>query len=1088
MMKLLQGLHSFRKFFGLSLVLGIFLMMAAESYSFTTRPILPRLSLTGAVNSYERDFYPDGRIWVPPSVSGAREFLMPVFISNNWYSYKNAQGVALFTVDPIRSFSFSVFYNEKAIRFVGVETVNTIYNDPGYEPLAQQFFIDAEDQLDDYYWYYINPNKWTDTRDNLDGRRVTFSATSMGVQLPNTDLQTEEFKVLFYVRFRVMATRQEGNPDFNLVQTSPIYIDNRSVKYNDLDVATQNTWLGFTDYDVNTYKNLYSRPVIGPNRGRLDGNLFYPDSYLDGMNNAPTSEDDDAIMLPGPLSDDGMFKAEPVYPGVISLKISDNIPAIRVSSITDDMFESNEDGTIFELPQVVVVDDNSPVQSGIARIKVTNSTTKSRLNNIWFETDADWLVMNRDDLNENNTLTFPRNQGRYGLAKYLDNSILGEELDPLMKVTVDEGDIYIRIFANPNLLPKHDGEPHGVHVGYITIKSDYASKSPIRLKVVFVFMKNPYEPDWNKAPGNPGGINIAVKNSAGVGGETRNIIFGTGTRATDFVDPLYGEAAYNTPLSTAAFDARWFPVDPTILAQYPFGFADAVPDNFVPFRLRTVSRDIRAYPMPSGQNSHIYECRFYNPANAYPVTVEWDIQEFPEGAQLFIRQVLNGVPLQATDMREATAINQYRRSITISDRNITSFRIEYTLPASMKFVDEFGAPVIKRGWNLLSLPLQPTNTVWSVVYKNAINEPWAFVNSQYQSRTNLRVGEGYFIKYSSQFDTTFAGGIINEITKQHHNVKVWAGDFPDPQLSQFNGGWNLVGALSFVTSVDGINFYPSADNQLPNLAYTKQYGIYGYRTDQGYFEVSNMVPGLAYWLKASSDGFYGLKQTYPKTPKMAIDNPNFNKKDVLDRSTKITMHDNAQHTKAIYMTNDETVATNVFELPPVFSPDMFDVRFSNNAYLTSANESIVSVQGVKYPVSFSVANADADYTFVNPETFEVYGTIKAGTSGNVKINELPTGSVKVMKQTVASEAFTASAYPVPASDFTNFNFSLTDNEFVNVTLFDALGNQVAQFINEFRVKGDYNETFSLKGINTGNYMLKLSAGVNTSVVKINVIK
>lgn len=1085
MMKLLQGLRSFRKIFGLSLVLGIFLMTALESYS-ATRPMLPRLSLSGAVNSYEKDFYPDGRIWVPPSVSGAREFLMPVFITNQWYTFTDQFGKAQYSVDPIRSFSFSVFYNEKAVRFVGVETVNSIYNDPGYEPLAQQFFIDAEDQLDDYYWYYINPNKWADTRDNLDGRRVTFNATSMGVQLPNTDLQSEEFKVLFYVRFRVMATRQEGNSDFNLIQTTPIYIDNRSVKYNDLDVAIQNTWLGFTDYDINNYQNLYSRPVIGTNRGRLDGNLFYPDSYIDGMNNAPTSEDDDAIMLPGPLSDDGMFKAEPVYPGVISLKISDNIPAIRVASITDDLFESNEDGTIFELPSIVMVDDNSPVQRGIARIKVTNSTTKSRLNNIWFETDADWLEMRRDDLNENKTLNFPRNQGRYGLATYLDNSILGEELDPLMKPTLDEGDIYIRIECDPTKLPQQSGEPHGVHVGYITIKSDYAQKSPIRLKVVFLFMKNPYEPDWNKAPGNPGGINIAVKNSAGVGGETRNIIFGTGTRATDGVDLLYGEAAYNTPLSTADFDARWFPVDPTILAQYPFGFRDAVPDNFVPFRLRTLSRDIRAYNMPKGQNSHIYECRFYNPANSYPVTVEWDIREFPEGAQLFIRQVLNGVSLQATDMREATQINQFRRSITISDRNITSFRIEYTLPITMNFVDELGNPIIKRGWNLLSLPLQPTNTVWNVVYKNAINEPWAFVNSQYQSRTNLKVGEGYFIKYSSQVDVSFAGSIIDEITRDKHNVRIWAGDFPDPQFNQFNGGWNLVGALSFVTSIDGIKFKALNNGTQPNTSYTKQYGVYGYRTDLGYFEVSNMVPGLAYWLKASNDGYYELEQTYPRS-KM-VNEPNTSKQDIIARSTKITMHDNAQHSKAIYMTNDETVATNVFELPPVFSSDMFDVRFGNNAYLTSANESIVSVQGVKYPVSFTIANADADYTFVNPETFEVYGTIKAGTSGNVKIDELPTGSVKVMKQTVASSAFSASAYPVPANDFTNFNFTLTDNEFVNVTLFDALGNQVAQFINEFRVKGDYNETFSLKGINTGNYMLKLTAGVNTSVVKINIIK
>lgn len=1085
MMKLLHGLLSFRKIFGLSLVAAMFLVTALESYSQFTRPVLPRLSLTGQTNKYNTDFYPDGRIWVPPSVSGAREFLMPVFITNNWYSYRNAQGVSLYTVDPIRSFSFSVFYNEKAVRFVGVETVNSIYNDPGYEPLAQNFFIDAEDQKDDYFWYYINPNKWADTRDNLDGRRVTFNGVSMGEQLPNTDLDVEEYKVLFYVRFRVIAKRVEGSTEFNLIQTTPIYIDNREVKYNDMNVATDNVWKGFTNYDVNNYQNLYTRPVIGQNRGRLDGSLFYPDSYLDGMNNAPTAEDDDLIVLPGPMSDDGMYKAEPVYPGVITLKISDDIPAIRVASITDDLFESNATdetpATIYKLPQVVLVDDNSPEQRGIARIKITNATSKSRLNNIWFETDAAWLEMRRDDLNENSTLTFPRNQGRYGLAKHLDNSILGEELDPIMAPTQNDGDIYIRVECDPTKLPQVQGEPHGIHVGYITIKSDYAAVSPIRIEVLFIFMKNPYEPTWTKAPGNPGGINITLKNSAGTAGDTRNIIFGTGTRATDGVDLLYGEQAYNVPLSTTVFDARWFPVDPNLQAAIPFGFRDVAPNPLAP---RTSSRDIRAYNEDARTNSHIYECRFYNPANAFPVSVEWDIRDFPDGGQLFIRQVLNGVALQATDMRLATPLDQFRRSITISDRNISSFRIEYTLPQTMKFVDEEGNPIIKRGWNLLSLPLAPTNTFWKVVYKNAINIPYAFVNSQYQEHDNLKVGEGYFIKYSEQVDTNFAGGIITNINKAINDVRIFGGDVPDPGFNNFNGGWNLVGALSVVTGIDGIKFEPSNNGSLPNMSYTKQYGVYGYRTDLGYFEVSNLVPGFGYWLKASSDGYYGLTQTYNRD----ANEFKATKEDVMARSTKITLHDNAQHTKSVYFTNDATLETSVFELPPVFSPDMFDVRFANNAYIVNANESLLNIQGVKYPVSFSINNPDADYTFINPVTNEVYGTIKAGTNGNVTINELESGVVKVMKQTVAGNEFQFSAYPVPANDFTNVSFTITENEFVNVALFDALGNKVANVVNEFRVKGDYTETLSLKGINTGNYILKITAGTNNSVVKINVIR
>lgn len=1078
MMKLLQGLRSFRNIFGLSFMMAFFILTAVDSYAQFTRPILPRLSLSGLSDNYQADFYPDGRIWVPPTVTGAREFIMPVFMTNNWYSYRNAQGIALYTVDPIRSFSFSLFYNEKAVRFVGVETVHSVFNDPGYEPLAQDFFIDAEDQKDDYYWYYINPNKWADTRDNLDGRRVTLNGTSMGKALPNTDLDVEEYQVLFYVRFRVVAKREEGSSGFNLIQTTPIYIDNRDVRYNDLNVAKQNSWLGFTDYDINNYQNLYSRPIIGNNRGRLDGNLFYPDTYLDGMNNAPTSEDDNAIILPGPLSDDAMFKAEPVYPGVITLKISDDVPAIRVSSITDDSFESDEAGAMFKLPQIVLVDDNSPEQRGIARIKVTNSTTKSRLNNVWFETDAGWLEMRKDDLNENSTLQFPRNQGRYGYAEYLDNSILGQELDPLMKPTQDDGDVYIRIECDPTKLPKFDGEPHGIHVGYITIKSDFASVSPVRVQVLFLFMKNPYEPDWNKAPGNPGGINIAMTNSAGA---VRRLVFGTGTRATDGVDNLYGETFYTVPLSTTAFDARWFATNPDVLANFPFGFADIAPNNLTP---RSNSRDIRAYDMPKDINSHVYHCRFNNPASSYPISVQWDIRDFPNGGQLFIRQVMNGVALQATDMRNATRINDFVRAITITDINIKEFIIEYTLPQSLKFVDEFGNPIINRGWNLLSMPLAPTNTTWNVVYKNAINVPWAFVNSQYQPREVLKFGEGYFVKYSSQVDTMFAGAFINRITKANQGIKVWAGDIPDPGNNNFFGGWNLVGGLSTLTGIDGIRYEPSDNNQLPSLSYTKQYGVYGYRTDKGYFEVSNLLPGLGYWIKVSSDGYYGLERTYSKS----VNENTFSRQDVMARSTKVTLYDNAQHSKEVYFTNDETATPEYFELPPVFSSDMFDVRFNDNTFLTTANEQIVNVQGVTYPIAFNIENADADYTFVDPMTNAVLGVVKAGESAEVKINELVSGKVKIMKQTVVSELFSATAFPVPANDYTTVNFNLSDNGFVTVKLYDALGNEVAQFINEYRTKGAYNETLSLKNINSGNYMLKVASGIDNAVIKINIIR
>lgn len=1073
-MKLLLRQSKIRNYFFLSLLLGFIALTVTDSYATFNRPEIPKLSLMGFDESYDTDFYPDGRIWVPPTVTGAREFLVPVFISNNWYSYQNFQGVALYSVNPITSFEFSVFYNGKAVRAIGVEKINPFLD--GDEPLATNFEIKTDDFEDDYYWYYINPNKWNDSRDNEDGRRIRITGTS-SKYLPNTDRNFREYRVMLYIRFRVMASPRPNDPGFGFVQTTPMYIDNRVVRYNEMNAATDFAWQHMTDYDVNNYRNLYNRVLIGPNRGRLDGNLFLPETYLDGLNNAPISEDDNNIILPGPMQDDAMWTAEPVLPGVITLKISDAVPRFRVASVTDDEYQTDETGSLYFLPQVVTVDDKSPEQVGIARIKITNNTTKSRLQNISIETDSDWLRLNADVLNTNRTL---RVQPRNASAAWLDNGILGFELDPILKATQDDGDIFLRITADPTRLVNRGDEPWGVHIGHITIKSDYAEVNPVRVRVVFYFLANPFEPRFDKT--NQGGINIKVTNSEGAAGRSLNLVFGTGTRATDGVDLLYGELAYTTPLSTSQFDARWFPFPEN--AQIPYGFADFAPNVFEP---RTVSRDIRAYNMPKGVNSYIYVAKFNNPALAYPVIVEWDIRDFPDGAQLFIRSVLQGELLPATDMRMATQTGDFTRAFTIQDPRVKEFRIEYTLPQSLNFVDTEGNPIIKQGWNLLSMPLKPTNSRWDVVYRNAINVPWAFVNSQYQPRDVLRFGEGYFVKYPQQVDTRFSGSFMTKIDPEVDPIRVFGGDTPDPGNTQFRGGWNLIGALSVESSIEDINFAPLPGGTIPNLQYTRSYDVWGYKTNLGYYPVSRLTPGFGYWIKVSGDGL--LSVTHDPLKKIESNNIGIAKKLELDRAQKLTIRDNSQKESYLYVTNYANANVNVFEMPPVPPSGLFDIRFNDDRYLTNANESVIQLQGVTYPISINISKAETNLSFVDPVTGEVYGTIEAGKSGSIQIRNLPFNAVKVMKPTSANVAsFAFSAFPNPATTNATMTVDMPESGNVLVAMYDALGNQVAVLLNEEVSMGQTIHNVDLSKFASGNYTLKVVAGNYSSAVRFNIVK
>lgn len=1025
------------------------------------KPYLPKLSLVGDNGAYDKLFYPDGRLWIAPSKNGVREFLMPVFITNNWYDY-SSNGKVRYQTNPIRSFKFSIFYDERAVRAVGVEQ-----NMPEFakdfvttEPLAKNFHIEMDDAEDDNYRYYINPKQWQDNDEKKFGRRMTITGVTDSY-LPNTDLNTEEYQILLWVRFRVIATNTPGDPlKFN--NQTPIYIDPREVKYDDLNVATQHAYDGLlVNYDTTGYLLDYG---VGP----ID-----VEDYLAGISNLP-------IELGGSLPSPNKYNKEPALPGSITLSIFDEVPTFRFTQLAGDAeLPVDDTRSQWELDRLLSVDENSSQNVATEVIKVANGTSLSRLTDIEVETDAEWLTIKRELIGDSKSFTVTNN-GRNGFIRFIDRDILGGvDNDPLDQITQPDPDLYMRIICDPSKLPADpNGEVTGMHVGYITFKSPSADVSPVRIKVRFLYIKNPYEPDFNKTPGNPGGINLTMRNSKGSNGETVRLVFGTGLRATDGVDELYGETAYSTPLSTTNLDARWFPVpdNPNI----PYGFGDITPSSD---NARTNSRDIRNYILPDNVNSYTYLCKFNaGGADAYPIVISWDVSDFPEGSQLYIRDTQNGKQFQAVDMRKATGGGNVK-TFTILDASITSFIIEYTPPQVIDFVDAQGNPIIKRGWNLLSLPLRPTNTTWNVVYPNAINVPWKFVSTQYQPEPNLKPGVGYFIKFPNVVDTKFAGARFASLTLQD-SIVVYEGDVADPEYPDIKPGWNLIGALSSPTSIYGISFRAYKNGQIPSADRTRGWGVFGYETDHGYQQVSELLPGLGYWIKVDHNGYLELS----KVSKLGAAEESFNRARVLATSTALNIYDNAQRSSKLYMSSNKNINVSNFELPPTPMNQIYDIRFSDNTMLSTSNESIIKVQDIQLPMSVTINKADADYTFIDPATHEFLGEIKAGTSGTVVINHLAYNAVKVTKQTVETSGFYATVNPNPVVESAVVNYGITEGTNVTINVYDELGNIVATLADGYMNQGEYSAVFNAQNLPQGAYLCKIQAGDNTKVIKLNVVK
>ncbi|GAB4289029.1 MAG: hypothetical protein Kow0098_06750 [Ignavibacteriaceae bacterium] len=79
-------------------------------------------------------------------------------------------------------------------------------------------------------------------------------------------------------------------------------------------------------------------------------------------------------------------------------------------------------------------------------------------------------------------------------------------------------------------------------------------------------------------------------------------------------------------------------------------------------------------------------------------------------------------------------------------------------------------------------------------------------------------------------------------------------------------------------------------------------------------------------------------------------------------------------------------------------------------------------------------------------------------------------------------------YPNPFNPATTIQYSVGETEFVSISVYDLLGNQIANLVNEVKQPGTYNLTFDASELSSGLYFYKLTAGDFVSVKKMTLLK
>jgi hypothetical protein len=1021
---------------GVVLLLAALIGLGSQVLHAQNKPELPTLSLTGVAGGWNQTYYPDGRIWTSKrGPNGDRELLVPVFIKNCWRSTE------IFEAFPIFSFKFKVQYDSTALQLIGIDK-NGPKRGVQFAPLSclgKDFEYTVDVARDTSFQRVIK----APVQNRLRGKRALVTGIS-SKPLPQTGDITQPcdqrpFQELVYLRFKVIA---DPSIDVESART-PIILTNDTLFYNDFQMGKA---IAFPGDGV---------------PGEFAGIGGVDNYYIDNLNQEQIRD---------PL--------RPSKPGMIWLEVTDlsprlsfNLNADPTSRLADSVNGSN--GTQWFVVDPITIDygssfDDQPNGIGTRDIDFINIAPGTRAYEILVQSDKRWLKFKsfkKGGAGENDPFPQPV---REGYVQYMDKGILGTTLGvtPFGDPTVGTRDINLRIICDPNELPNGDEqEICGTYVGTLSFKSPSLEVSPVHLKVTFIYFRTPYEPNafdennnWQRSQEFLGrGITIQVRNSNSPV-ERTYLTFGVGNRATDEVDTLFGETVYKSALNS--FGARFYPRNKEGIDIYQYGLGDLWAGTAQ--RPKSSSRDIRSI---YSDTTLLYTCRFNAGSDLnYPVVVEWDVDEFIPGSDLFVRDTLNGSRFNV-NMREGTVLTpQNRRSFTLRDADIKAFTIEYTLPKVAQF------PVINKGWNLLSVPVNPSSSAWKSIFRNALTEPVRFSQNIYQQAGNDVVpGVGYFVKYSDELDKTIAGSRIRRIDDQAFSTRLY-------------DGWNTIGSLSSPTSTENVTLLPFGSGAFPAITGD----IYGYVTNRGYQAVTEIEPGLGYWIKISGQAY--LSMCCGTLGKSGI---NFStvRETVKANAMRVTISDNAENVGDVFVATRGSIDTrNVFELPPVPPNGLFDVRFSDQTYINDDVNPTIQLQGATFPVTLTVNNPSRSYVVTNPISGAVLGTVVAGRSNNITITDARTPYIRLMGQEADLTALTVSVSPNPASAVGMVNVTVPQSGRVTVALFDAMGQLVSTIVDDEKTAGIYGFDMNAASLAQGRYIVKVTTNGATATSAVTIVR